>query len=176
MENIDGSCVQIRIVQTSACAGCNARIHCTSADSKEKLVEVCMRDSSSYHVGDSVCVVGEWSMGLKAVSLAFVFPFLILLATLSILVSMECGELVSALVSLTLLIPYYYIYVYACVEVLRGLRDAQASFHPLPPKELPQEETTPEGQLHGHGKPYAWQSIMGSQQCGKREAHQPHGA
>ena len=109
VENIDGSCVQIRIVQTSACAGCNARIHCTSADSKEKLVEVCVRDSSSYHVGDSVCVVGEWSMGLKAVSLAFVFPFLILLATLSILVSMECGELVSALVSLTLLIPYYYI-------------------------------------------------------------------
>ena len=40
VENINGSHLQVRIIQTSACASCSVKGHCTSADTKEKLVDV----------------------------------------------------------------------------------------------------------------------------------------
>lgn len=109
VENIDGSHLQVRIVQTSACAACSVKGHCTSADTKEKLIDVLDDDASSYHVGESVWVMGELSMGMQAVLLAFVLPFLLLFASLFILMSVWKDELSSALCSLALLIPYYYI-------------------------------------------------------------------
>ena len=98
VENINGTHLQVRIVQTSACASCSIKGHCSSADTKEKLIDV-IDESSSYQPGDRVWVVGELSMGVMAVLLAFVFPFM----------AMWHDELVSALCSLGLLIPYYYI-------------------------------------------------------------------
>ena len=46
VENINGSHLQVRIIQTSACASCSVKGHCTSADTKEKLVDVA--DATSY--------------------------------------------------------------------------------------------------------------------------------
>lgn len=74
VENINGTHLQVRIVQTSACASCSIKGHCSSADTKEKLIDV-IDESSSYQPGDRVWVVGELSMGVMAVLLAFVFPF-----------------------------------------------------------------------------------------------------
>ena len=91
VENINGSHLQVRIIQTSACASCSVKGHCTSADTKEKLVDVADADAASYQPGDRVWVTGELSMGVMAVLFAF------------------NDELRSALCSLALLIPYYYI-------------------------------------------------------------------
>ncbi len=52
---------------------------------------------------------GELSMGVMAVLLAFVFPFLVLIFSLFAFMAMWHDELVSALCSLGLFIPYYYI-------------------------------------------------------------------
>ena len=81
VENINGTHLQVRIVQTSACASCSIKGHCSSADTKEKLIDV-IDESSSYQPGDRVWVVGELSMGVMAVLLAFVFPFLVLIFSL----------------------------------------------------------------------------------------------
>ena len=62
VENINGTHLQVRIVQTSACASCSIKGHCSSADTKEKLIDV-IDESSSYQPGDRVWVVGELSMG-----------------------------------------------------------------------------------------------------------------
>ena len=40
VENINGTHLQVRIVQTSACASCSIKGHCSSADTKEKLIDV----------------------------------------------------------------------------------------------------------------------------------------
>ncbi|MCD8260743.1 MAG: SoxR reducing system RseC family protein, partial [Bacteroides sp.] len=53
VESTNGSCVVVRIEQTSACAACAAKGHCSSADRKEKLIEVSV-PSHSYKKGDSV--------------------------------------------------------------------------------------------------------------------------
>lgn len=109
VENINGSHLQVRIVQTSACAACSIKGHCTSADTKEKLIDVQDEAASSYRIGESVWVIGELSMGWQAVLLAFVFPFLLLLVSLCVLLSVWGDELSAALCALGILIPYYYI-------------------------------------------------------------------
>ena len=95
VENINGSHLQVRIIQTSACASCSVKGHCTSADTKEKLVDVADANAASYQPGDRVWVTGELSMGVMAVLFVFM--------------AIWNDELRSALCSLALLIPYYYI-------------------------------------------------------------------
>ena len=85
VENIQGSHLSVRIVQTSACAACSVKGHCSSADSKDKIIDIIDTAAASYQVGENVMVVGETSMGMMAVPLAFIIP------------------------SLAVLVPYYYI-------------------------------------------------------------------
>lgn len=109
VENINGSHLQVRIIQTSACASCSIKGHCSSADTKEKLIDVTDDNVSSYQPGDRVWVIGDLSMGVMAVLLAFILPFLVLIFSLFIFMAIWNDELGSALCSLALLIPYYYI-------------------------------------------------------------------
>lgn len=44
--------------------------HCSSADSKEKVIEV-TDTSSAWKIGDEVTIIGATSMGMQAVLLAF---------------------------------------------------------------------------------------------------------
>lgn len=108
VENINGSLISVRIVQTSACSSCNAKGLCSSAESKEKVIEV-TDFSSSYHVGDSVTLVGTTSMGMQAVLLAFVLPFIVLITALFLFMAFTQDELCAALAALVVLVPYYYI-------------------------------------------------------------------
>lgn len=109
VENINGSHLSVRIIQTSACAACGVKGHCSSADSKEKLIDIVDTTASSFQVGEQVMVIGETSMGMMAVLLAFVLPFAVLILSLFIFMAVMNDELYAALLSLALLIPYYYI-------------------------------------------------------------------
>ncbi len=113
VEHIEGTHVQVRIIQTSACSSCSAKSLCHSSESKEKLIDIYDADAASLVIGQEVTIYGTTSMGMRAVGLAFGIPFLILIAVLVLCYKMTLGnELVSALVALMSLIPYY-IFVYA---------------------------------------------------------------
>lgn len=114
VENIKGSHVQVRIIQTSACAACSVKGHCNASESKEKLIDVFDTKASSYRIGEEVMLYGTTSMGMQAVFLAFGVPFVILLITLFVAMRLTGGdELESALISLLALVPYYLIiYMY----------------------------------------------------------------
>lgn len=109
VESIEDHHIQVRIVQTSACASCSIKGHCTSADVKEKLIDIAAADTSSYRQGDHVWVVGSLSMGGMAVLLAFIIPFFIVVVSLFVFMALWSNELYAALGALVLLIPYYYI-------------------------------------------------------------------
>ena len=109
VENIQGSHLSVRIVQTSACAACSAKGHCSSADSKDKIIDIIDTAASSYRVGEKVMVIGETSMGMMAVVLAFIIPFILLIFSLFLFMALIENELYSALLSLAILIPYYFI-------------------------------------------------------------------
>lgn len=109
VENIQGSHLSVRIVQTSACAACSAKGHCSSADSKDKIIDIIDTAASSYRVGEKVMVIGETSMGMMAVVLAFIIPFVLLIFSLFLFMALMENELYSSLLSLAILIPYYFI-------------------------------------------------------------------
>ena len=109
VENIQGSHLSVRIVQTSACAACSVKGHCSSADSKDKIRDIIDTAAASYQVGENVMVVGETSMGMQAVALAFIIPFVLLIFTLFLFMALIENELYAALLSLAVLVPYYYI-------------------------------------------------------------------
>ena len=109
VENIQGSHLSVRIVQTSACAACSVKGHCSSADSKDKIIDIIDTAAASYQVGENVMVVGETSMGMQAVALAFIIPFVLLIFTLFLFMALIENELYAALLSLAVLVSYYYI-------------------------------------------------------------------
>ena len=53
VESTGKQVLRVRIVQTSGCAACRAKGYCSSADVREKLVDVPVADAASYHPGDS---------------------------------------------------------------------------------------------------------------------------
>ena len=84
---------RVRIVQTSACSACKAKAMCASAESKEKEMDVvligdeAMRlrgESMNYKVGDEVEVMVQQRMGWKAVMLAYLLPFFVMLAVICV--------------------------------------------------------------------------------------------
>ena len=119
VENIDGSHVQVKIVQTSACSSCSAKGHCNASETKEKIVDVYNAAGLTCQIGDKVMVCGTTSMGMQAVLLAFGIPFLILLVTLFVAMHFTGGnELLSGVVAMAMLIPYYII-IYICRKRLK---------------------------------------------------------
>jgi sigma-E factor negative regulatory protein RseC len=109
VENINGSHIQVRIVQTSACSTCSIKGHCNASESKEKLIDVYDQNATDFHIGQNVMVMGTTSMGMQAVILAFGVPFIVLFITLYTTMQITDNELFSALVGLSSLIPYYII-------------------------------------------------------------------
>ena len=80
--NGDGT-ARVRIVQTSACAACKAKAMCASAESVEKEMTVQLTvDSLQLTVGDAVEVMVQQKMGWKAVVLAYLLPFFVMLAVM----------------------------------------------------------------------------------------------
>ncbi len=100
--NEDGTAL-VRIVQTSACAACKAKAMCASAESAEKEMRVVLlgengkvktennstqsyttlhNPTQPYQVGDEVEVMVQQKMGWKAVVLAYLLPFFVMLAVI----------------------------------------------------------------------------------------------
>lgn len=118
VDSISRGVVHVRIVQSSACHDCKIASHCSSAESKEKIVDVLTTNASGYSVGQEVTVMASTMVGAKAVVLAFVIPTVILLATVMGCLAMGFSELVAAVSGILILIPYY-ILLYLCEDKIR---------------------------------------------------------
>ncbi len=107
VENVEGDCVQVRIVQTSACAACKVAGYCNAAESKEKIIEVFTQRAQSYTKGQSVVVSTSGSVAARALLWGFGVPFLVLVAVLIIVLQWTGSEGKAALSALVALVPYY---------------------------------------------------------------------
>ena len=85
--NGDGT-VRVRIVQTSACAACKAKAMCASAESKEKEILALFVGEEAKRqdikLGDEVVVMVQQKMGWKAILLAYMLPFIVMLTVVAI--------------------------------------------------------------------------------------------
>jgi sigma-E factor negative regulatory protein RseC len=81
--NEDGTAL-VRIVQTSACSACKAKAMCASAESAEKEMTAVLLGDEQWAVGNEVEVMVQQKMGWKAVVLAYLLPFFVMLAVMFI--------------------------------------------------------------------------------------------
>ena len=92
VENINGSRLKVRIVQSSACSSCSVKGHCSASETKEKIIDVYNKNGVPCQIGERVMIVGTTSMGMKAVFLAFVLPFVVLLLALIFSLKLTGGD------------------------------------------------------------------------------------
>ncbi len=107
VHHADNKSVIVRIISASACSGCHAEGVCSISGKEEKDIEV----KGFYNVkkGDSVIVTMQKSLGHFAVILGYVVPFILIITILGILSRTAHSELLSGLVSIGSLAPYYLI-------------------------------------------------------------------
>ena len=114
VDSMDRDCIHVRIVQASACAACGAKSLCSAAESKEKIVDVYGADTKAYQIGQRVMVEGAAAMGMKAVRLAFLYPLLLLVASVVIGMWLTDGnEVFGAIAALVALAAYFGV-LFAC--------------------------------------------------------------
>ena len=107
VENVMDDSVQVRIVQTSACAACKVAGYCNASESKEKLVDVYHVDTHHLKAGDSVTVTASTQVAAHALLMGFGLPFVVLVGVLVAVLLMTGKEGVAALSGLGALVPYY---------------------------------------------------------------------
>ena len=119
VENVSGDCVQVRIVQTSACAACKVAGYCNASESKEKLVDVYGAAKPGLKVGDAVTVTASTQVAAHALLMGFGLPFVVMVATLVAVLLLTGNEAAAALGGMAALVPYY-----GVLYLLRGrIRD-----------------------------------------------------
>ena len=106
VESCDGQMVLVRIEQQAVCASCHAKGACSVAEKEDKIIEV-FYSKNDIKKGDKVLLIGQSSLGLYAVLLAYVLPFLLILVTLFIASVFTDNELLSGTISLSVVLPYY---------------------------------------------------------------------
>lgn len=109
IQEVNGQNARVRILARSACASCHAKGMCSVADMKEKIIDVNVPRGKTYVPGDRVMLYMEQSMGNKAAFYAYFLPFLLILAVLLITFELTHNEALSGLLSIGILIPYYYV-------------------------------------------------------------------
>lgn len=108
IDNIDGRHIRVRILQTTACAGCKIAGHCSASETKEKMVDV-IADPTGLSVGQPVIVSTSGAVARRALLYGFGLPLVLLLSVLIVMLLAGHGEEMSGLVALCSLVPYYLI-------------------------------------------------------------------
>lgn len=107
VDSVEKDCVCVRIVQSSACSACKVAAHCNASETKEKLVFVYVDNAFDYHVGDTVVVATDTSIGLWASFYGYLLPLILMVATLIVVMLVTKSEGMAALSAIGILIPYY---------------------------------------------------------------------
>ena len=106
--SVNGNMAQVEITQTSACSACKARTMCMSAESQQKEMDVIMLEP--LQAGDKVEVQVRERLAWKAVLLAYIMPFVVMLGVIVILdFETMWSEAVIGTLSLCAIALYYII-------------------------------------------------------------------
>jgi sigma-E factor negative regulatory protein RseC len=102
---INDKIAHVKIEQISACASCHVKSICGASEKTEKIIEANVVDNT-LNVGESVTIIGQKSLGMQAILLAYILPFCIIIATMFIANSITTNELIVGSCALASLVPY----------------------------------------------------------------------
>ena len=106
IDHIEGEVARVKIISQSACASCHAKGVCGASDQEEKFLDVPSR-GMTFTIGEKVNVMVARRLGLKAVAMGYVYPFILLMVVLFSLSAAGMSELKAGLFGLGSLLPYY---------------------------------------------------------------------
>jgi positive regulator of sigma E activity len=110
IDRIEGKRVWVSIMPQSACGNCHSKSYCGMAEVAEKIVEVQPpAPGTKLEKGQQVIISLKKSLGYRALFLGYLFPFVILMFSLILLLSITGNEALSAITSILLMVPYYLI-------------------------------------------------------------------
>ncbi len=104
--SVGDNTARVRIVQSSACSACKARRMCMSAESQTKEMDVTPLEP--LHVGDEVEVLVQPKLGWKAVGLAYILPFIVLISAVFML-GRWLDETIAGIIALCAIGVYYWV-------------------------------------------------------------------
>jgi positive regulator of sigma E activity len=107
ISEVSGSIVRVSVTSEPACGNCHARGSCSVGGNNEKVIEVLPPPGEKYSPGEQIKVILEQTLGIKALILGYLLPFLVVLANLIILTVLGVNEGLAGLLSLAILVPYY---------------------------------------------------------------------
>lgn len=108
VESVEKTLIKVRMAQPAACSSCEAARHCHASESKMKIIDAYASSlSHPFRAGQEVEVVGRSAQARRAVVLAFVIPFILLVSALATGILLGWSEPVAALMGISVLVPYY---------------------------------------------------------------------
>lgn len=107
VDGVEGECVRVRILQSSACSACKVAAYCNASETKEKIIDVMDADASHYQKGDQVMVVADTAVGFRASLYGYLLPLILMVVTLVGVLAATHSEGLAALSALGILMPYY---------------------------------------------------------------------
>lgn len=107
VDGVEGECVRVRILQSSACSACKVAAHCNASETKEKIIDVMDADASHYQKGDQVMVMADTAVGFRASLYGYLLPLVLMVVTLVGVLAASHSEGLAAVSALGILIPYY---------------------------------------------------------------------
>lgn len=109
VDGVEGECVRVRILQSSACSACKVAAHCNASETKEKIIDVMDADASHYQKGNQVMVVADTAVGFRASLYGYLLPLILMVVTLVGVLAATHSEGLAAVSALGILIPYYFL-------------------------------------------------------------------
>lgn len=102
---VEGETVFVKIAVQSACSQCHAKGFCSASEMSEKIIET--MPNEPVKTGDDVIVEMDEKLGFKAIFFAFFIPFILFVLTLFISYYLTNSEVIAAVASIVMLVPYY---------------------------------------------------------------------
>jgi len=106
VKEIRENSIMVTVLNRSACSHCHAQNACHLSEMREKEIEVPYR-GIKVSAGQEVTVVLRELSGIKALFFGYLFPFILVLITLITVYAITGNELLSGVISIGILIPYY---------------------------------------------------------------------
>lgn len=109
VKEVQDTYIIAEIVVQSACAACHAKGACGVSERKQEKLKIDLPNPEIFTVGEVVSVEMKQNLGMKAVVIAYLFPFIVLALGLFVTYALTKQELISVGVSFGLTAIYYFI-------------------------------------------------------------------
>ncbi len=108
VKNVNDKYVEVSVLAKAACLSCQLKGACSISDVEEKVIEVPKVSNKDYKTGEKVEVEMKESLGVKALLLGYVYPFLTVLTVLIITYALTEKQGLAGLLAIGSLVPYYF--------------------------------------------------------------------